>query len=360
MKLFMDIHVIQTVPPSCLNRDDTGSPKTAVYGGVRRARVSSQCWKRAMRLMFNQHLNTDELSYRTLKIFDLVAEEIQKKSPDRSREDAVKLAKDVLKKAKVEPSKKDAEKSEALFFLSHQQVKNLADLALGDLEGKDIEKAVTQTLKSNTGIDLALFGRMVASNPEINCDASSQVAHAISTHRVENEYDYFTAVDDCATEEHAGAGMIGTIEYNSATLYRYATVAVHELYSQLAKDAGALEKALREFVRAFALSMPSGKQNTFAAHTLPYAVMVALRADRPLNLVDAFEKPIKPVNPSDGFAGPSARAFAERTIKAYEDFCTKPVLSFIVGELPPELGLKLNIEDMINQASQEASKKVTV
>jgi len=311
-----------------------------------------------MRLMFNQHLDVSELSYRTLKIFDLIADEIQKKSPNHNREDAIKLAKDVLIKAKVKPSSKNQEKSDALFFMSSKQAKNLADLALGDLEGKDVEKAVIQTLKSNNGIDLALFGRMVASNPEINCDASSQVAHAISTHRVENEYDYFTAVDDCSAEDNAGAGMIGTVEYNSATLYRYATVAVHELLGQLATDATAVEKALREFIRAFVLSMPTGKQNTFAAHSLPHTVMVALRSDRPLNLADAFEKPVKPKNPNDGFAQPSAKAFAERTLKAYEDFCTTPITSYIVGELPPELGQKQNIEAMINQAAKEASEKV--
>jgi CRISPR system Cascade subunit CasC len=356
MKLFMDIHVIQTVPPSCLNRDDTGSPKTAVYGGVRRARVSSQAWKRAIRLMFREYLDMSELSFRTLKIFDLVAEKILEKSSEHTREEAVLLAKEVLKKAKVEQSKKDADKSEALFFLSDQQAVNLANLALGDLNDKEATKMIVQTLKANNGVDLALFGRMVASNPELNCDASAQVAHAISTHRIENEYDYFTAVDDIPSEEHAGAGMIGTIEYNSATLYRYATVAVHELHGQLSMDSLALERALREFIRAFILSMPTGKQNTFAAHTLPYAVMVSLRADRPLNLVDAFEAPIIS---KEGYALPSAEAFANHATNAYEVFCTKPASSYILGALQPNLGKKLNLEDLLNEAAKDAVERVT-
>ena len=357
MKLFLDIHVIQNVPPSCLNRDDTGSPKTAVYGGARRARVSSQCWKRAMRLMFNENLDKDQLSYRTLKVFDLVADEIQKQSPEHTREHAVELAKNILAKVKVTPSKKNAENSDALFFLSTQQAKNLAILALGDVEDKDIAKAVVQALKSNNGIDLALFGRMVASNPDINCDASSQVAHAISTHSVETEYDYFTAVDDFANEDHAGAGMIGTVEFNSATLYRYATVAAHELYLQLSHDTTALEKALNEFVRAFVLSMPTGKQNTFAAHSLPYAVMVNLRTDRPLNLADAFEKPVRSNN---GYATNSAKAFAEHAISVYESFCTKPDTSYIIGDLPIKLGEKLNINDLAALAAKDAVAKVAV
>ena len=357
MRLFMDLHVIQSVPPSCLNRDDTGSPKTSMYGGVRRARVSSQSWKRAMRLMFSQHMDESLLSYRTLKIFDLVTDEIQKISPGCDREDAMKMAKDLLKKAKVKPSKKDAEKTGALFFISNQQVKNLAKLAVGELNGKEVETVVFQTLKTGNGIDLALFGRMVADNPEINCDASSQVAHAISTHRVENEYDYFTAVDDCSKEEHAGAAMIDTVEFNSATLYRYATVAVHEFFEQLSKDEVALENGLREFMRAFVLSLPSGKQNTFAAHTLPHAVMISLRKDRPLNLADAFESPIKS---NDGFTVPSARKFAEHAISSYEDFCTKPERSYVLGNLPDDLGVKFNFEELLSQAPKEAVRIVSL
>jgi len=305
--------------------------------------------------MFNEFLDESELSYRTLKIFDLVADGIQKQSPSHSREEAMALAVKVLDKAKVKPSKKNAEASEALFFMSSQQAKNLAALALGDLEGKDIEKAVIQALKANNGIDLALFGRMVASNPEINCDASAQVAHAISTHRAEMEYDYFTAVDDRPSGEHAGAGMIGTVEYNSATLYRYATVAAHELYLQLSNDKAALEKALCAFIRAFVLSMPTGKQNTFAAHSLPYAVMVSLRTDRPLNLADAFEIPVKS---TDGFTAKSAESFANHAKSVYEDFCTPPASSYIVGNLPPGLGTKVNINDLAIQVSKDAVARV--
>jgi len=351
MKLFMDIHVIQNVPPSCLNRDDTGSPKTAMYGGVRRARVSSQCWKRAMRTMFNETLDKNELSYRTLKIFDLIAEEIQKQAPEKSSEDAIKLAKDILAKVKVTPSKKDASNADALFFMSTQQAKNLATLALGNIDDKDITKTIVQTLKQNNGIDLALFGRMVASNPEINCDASAQVAHAISTHRVESEYDYFTAVDDFANNDHAGAGMIGTVEFNSSTLYRYATVAVHELKTQLANDPNALEKALSEFVRAFVLSLPDGKQNTFAARTIPYAVMVGLRTDRPLNLADAFEKPVKS---NDGYAANSVAAFTDHAEFAYKNFCARPVKSYIVGHFQEQLGTSLNVDGLVTQAASDA------
>ena len=354
MKLFLDMHVIQTVPPSCLNRDDTGSPKTATYGGVRRARISSQCWKKAMRDMFKINFDESELSYRTLKVFDLVAAEIIKISPERSHDEALNLAQEVLGKVGVK-IKKGTDRSEALFFLSNRQAKNLALLALGDIEGKEAVKAIAQALKDGNGVDLALFGRMVASNQELNCDASAQVAHAISTHRIENEYDYFTAVDDCSTEDHAGAGMIGTVEFNSATLYRYATVAAHDLYKNLSKDEKALEKAIKEFTRAFILSLPTGKQNTFAAHTMPYAVMVALRTCRPLNLADAFEKPVAS---NSGYAEQSAKAFVKHAINTYEDFCAKPESCYVIGADFTELGERLNLEDMLMKVASEAVSKV--
>ena len=357
MKLFLDLHVIQTVPPSCLNRDDTGSPKTAMYGGARRARVSSQSWKRAMRMYFNEKFKENQYGYRTLRIFDLVAGEIKELSPERTDEDAMALAQAVFKKVKVEPKK--ADKSEALFFISTQQAKNLAALALGDIEGKDVEKTIISALTSGNSVDLALFGRMVASNPELNCDASAQVAHALSTHRVENEYDYFTAVDDMSKEEHAGAGMIGTVEYNSATLYRFATVACHELYKNLSKDAEVLEKAIGEFAKAFIMSVPSGKQNTFAAHTLPYAVMAAFRACRPLNLADAFEKPITP-KLGEGFTERSAIALVDHANKSYKDFCAEPESCYVIGDALAGLNKAeiLNLEDLVAKVGKEAAEKV--
>lgn len=120
---------------------------------------------------------------------------------------------------------------DALFFLSHFQAKALASLIV---EGSS-DKKRTMTRWKKPSMDMALFGRMVASDPSLNYDASAQVAHSISTHRVQNEYDYFTAVDDCAPEDNAGAGHLGTVEYNSATLYRYATVNLLELAGYLGK-----------------------------------------------------------------------------------------------------------------------------
>lgn len=350
-RVYVDLHVIQSVPPSCLNRDDTGSPKTAIYGGVRRARVSSQAWKRAMRLMFRDYFDQSQLGMRTLMIYKPIVEEIVRLQPDLSSEEALKIVQDILKKVKIEPKKDDKDKVDALFFIGAQQAKNLAALVLGNIEDKDTEKEIIRTLKEDNSVDIALFGRMLAKNPLLNCDASAQVAHAISTHRVENEYDYFTAVDDLGPEDNAGAGMLGTVEYNSATLYRFATVAAHELFEQLAKNDGVFEQAINEFARAFICSMPTGKQNTFAAHTVPDAVLAAIRIDRPLNLAGAFENPVR----GEGLVPKSAQALEQYTKSVYTDFCSAPEKGYVIGNYLNSLGERLSLENLLERLGQDVA-----
>ena len=311
---YIDIHVLQTVPPSCVNRDDTGSPKTAVYGGVTRARVSSQAWKRAVRQDFRERFTPEQLGSRTKKVLDQVTREVLEQEPFLTRENAEKKAEKVLQSAGLSLNNK--KETDALFFMSDAQAKALAS---GDAADKDACKAA---LKNNPSIDQALFGRMVASDPSLNYDAAAQVAHAISTHSVQNEFDYFTAVDDCASEDNAGAGHIGTTEFNSATLYRYATVNVDELASWLGGDT---VEAVKGFVESFCCTMPTGKQNSFANRTLPDAVYVAVRNDQPVNLSGAFEKPVRAG--TEGYLAASERALADYAAKTYETFAPQPLLS---------------------------------
>ncbi|SDH19709.1 type I-E CRISPR-associated protein Cas7/Cse4/CasC [Pseudonocardia oroxyli] len=297
----LDLHVLQTVPPSNLNRDDTGSPKTARFGGVVRARVSSQAWKRATRTAFERLLDASELGVRTKRLAELVGEEITRQDPALV-EQAPVLAKQVLEAVgiKISPpnSKKDApEESGYLVFLSNRQVTGLAELAVEATRAGEKPTRAEAKKRADTehSVDVALFGRMVAEATDLNVDAAAQVAHAISVHGVQNEFDYFTAVDDhknADDEEDAGAGMIGTVEFNSSTLYRYATVDVDRLADNLG-DAKATQRAVEAFVRAFVMSMPTGKQNTFAHGTLPDAVLVMLRDSRAVNLVGAFEETVE-------------------------------------------------------------------
>ena len=355
MRLYVDIHILQTVPPSCVNRDDTGSPKTAVYGGVTRARVSSQSWKRAMRLMFKDLFPAEKLGIRTKKIVGMVADEIRKLGVESEPE---KLAQSILKNAGL--NIKSAEKgTDALFFISVAQAKALAKLAVEDPEttkekpSKATKNKVQDALKQSPGIDVALFGRMVADEPSLNTDACAQVAHCISTHKVSNEFDYFTAVDDLAEEDNSGAGHIGTVEFNSSTLYRYATVAVHELYNHLGVDTVV---AVKQFVRAFVYSMPTGKQNTFANRTLPDAVLVTVRKDQPINLVGAYEKPVRASD--DGYVKASAKRIISHAQNIYKSFAQEPELSLVSGDLLSDLGSNQPLGDLLNTLAEYLQEKI--
>ena len=164
-RLYVDFHILQTVPPSCINRDDTGSPKTAVYGGVTRARVSSQAWKHAMRAAFAENAQLD-VGKRTKKAAELVKAQILALAPEL---DADKLAKKALENAGI---KSDDKGTKALFFMSTAQAKALAELAV---EGSADKKQYRDALKAAPSMDMALFGRMVADDPSLNYDAAAQV-----------------------------------------------------------------------------------------------------------------------------------------------------------------------------------------
>ncbi|MEV0633807.1 type I-E CRISPR-associated protein Cas7/Cse4/CasC [Streptomyces sp. NPDC050619] len=320
-RIFLDVHALQTVPPSNLNRDDTGAPKSAVYGGVPRARVSSQAWKRATRTYFgDEHLlDPSELGVRTKKVAEVLAERIV--SLDSSLEGtALALAAEVIEAAtgsKIEVPKrkagaaKDGEddpapQSKYLMFLSARQLDGLAELAVDGAGGikaylktKDNKARAKAIADTRHSVDIALFGRMVADSADINVDAAVQVAHAISVHRVENESDYYTAVDDQNTDAEPGAGMIGVVDFNSATLYRYAAIAVHQLGENLGQGlrddepiTEPVRRAVEAFLHGFVASLPTGKINTFGHHTLPDAVIVKLRTTRPISFVAAFEEPV--------------------------------------------------------------------
>lgn len=321
-RLYLDIHAIQTLPPSNVNRDDTGSPKTAQYGGVRRARVSSQAWKKSIRQYFYDNGKIMNVGVRTLDIVTYVSDKIMEKDSNIDKELSMDMAEKVINGANI---KTKDQKARALFFLGDTQAEELADAAIAGISDKKILKEI---IRANPAIDIALFGRMVADDPSLNEDASSQVAHSISTHAIENEFDFYTALDDLSPDDNAGAGMLGNIEFNSSTLYRYANVAVHELVEQL-EDKNSTIRSLKLFIEAFANSMPTGKINSFANQTLPQVLIVSLRDDRPINLVSAFEEPVKS---SDGYVRESIEKLGKEYLKA-EKFSNKAIdTRFIVVE----------------------------
>lgn len=385
-RLYVDVHVLQTIPPSNVNRDDTGSPKTALYGGVRRARVSSQAWKRATRTAFAELLDTSQLGTRTQRVVGLVAERIAASEPGRG--DAETLAKGVLEAAgiKIEEAKRRSSKrveqadgapsvegealsapegglSGYLMFLSSRQIQGLADYALSCAR-KGVhpdKKTAKQLVSSKNSVDISLFGRMVADAADLGVDAAAQVAHALSVHAVDNEFDYFTAVDDCKREDESGAAMIGTVEFNSSTLYRYATVNVGALRENLGVgiDSGAdlaTVRAVQAFVRAFVTSMPTGKQNTFANRTLPEAVLVQVRTTQPINLVCAFESAVTGSG-SRGRLEEASRRLVRHARDIEQAYGDPPLASLVVavGEATAaltELGTAGSFEELLQRLGE--------
>lgn len=309
MTRYLDIHVIQTVPPSNLNRDDAGSPKQAMYGGRRRARVSSQSWKRAVRLYLAQNVVEIERATRTQRLQRMLVERIMARTGVDATV-AARISSALRKTLNIKDGKNAGNTGDTayLLFFGRSQLESvvdqvvalmpdiaeLDDAALADALG---DVSLAAALAEGHPADVALFGRMVADLPHLNVDAAVQVAHALSTHGADTEFDFFTAVDDEKSRDDgddAGAGMIGTVEFNSATLYRFATLGIDLLAENLDGDAALAATTARRFVEGFVKSMPTGKQNAFAHRTLPDAVVAAIRDDQPVNLVSAFEDPVRP------------------------------------------------------------------
>jgi CRISPR system Cascade subunit CasC len=317
MKTLVELHVLQNFAPSNLNRDDTGAPKDALFGGTRRARVSSQCWKRAVREYFVSRIaadgmTADDLSVRTKRVHDALVGLLK----DRGRDEATAKEKAKLALAAMELTVKDDGKTQYLLFLGQREVTSLAAIidtyweSIGGETGSppenrkpvkakklaasaanpELRKALDKVFDGGKALDVALFGRMLAENQYAAC----QVAHAISTHAVEREFDFYTAVDDLKPEDTAGADMIGTVEFNSACFYRYAVVDWQKLNENLQNDAELSDKGLRAFLEGFVVAEPTGKQNTFAAHNAPEFVAVTVRRNgAPRSLANAFETAIR-------------------------------------------------------------------
>lgn len=310
MSLFVEFHLIQNFAPSNLNRDDTGAPKDALFGGHRRARVSSQCFKRAIRLNAADAatIPAENQGVRTKKLKQL----LETRLAEIGRPDAGARIEAALAGAGL---KLKDDKTEYLLFLGQGEVEAFAQLIdkhwdeLATAPAPDAKKSKKEAkaslpselvkeakslLNGRKAVDVAMFGRMLADMPEANQDAACQVAHALSTHRVEREFDYFTAVDDKGDVDETGAGMIGHIEFNSATFYRYAVIDAAKLVENLQKDKALALTGIKAFTQAMARAIPTGKQNTFAAHNPPSFVGVVLRHSSPFNLANAFEKPVWP------------------------------------------------------------------
>ncbi|ERS57094.1 MULTISPECIES: type I-E CRISPR-associated protein Cas7/Cse4/CasC [unclassified Corynebacterium] len=350
MTLTIDIHALQTLPPSLINRDDTGAPKSAVYGGVPRQRVSSQAWKRAIRKYFESEIDAESVGDRSKRLPEKIARKVQEHEgwdAERAQKEVAELFKAAGIKTEVDAKRikalKDSEETteeelvaaqypqtKYLLFLSPHQIERAAEAIIAADGEKIKKKDALEILDTQHSVDMALFGRMVADDAAYNVDAAVQVAHALGIHASAPEFDYFTAVDDLAEEgEETGAGMIGTVQMMSSTLYRYATVNLDGLTRNLDSAENAKQAAVN-FVDAFIKSMPTGKINTFANQTMPELIYIAVRDTRPVSLVTAFEEPVEPTT-GQSLRVAGAEALAKEEAEFEENYGLQPKAAFVVG-----------------------------
>ena len=400
-----EVHLIQNFAPSNLNRDDTGQPKSATFGGFRRARISSQCGKRAARDWWRER-GTITIGDRTKKLQQMIDHMLAKDDEftnmfdnEEDRRVGIRVFTDAYYAA---ADKKKPENTSVLIFIgpdevdvcaqaikeiwydkteeitrkgkqSKETVKGIASIVkeVRDFDARNVSKKgtsddsddVVEQLESEqagneesteeagaikrkrpklnplkeiegrisatqVSADIALFGRMLAEQPARNTEAACQVAHPISTHKVDMEMDFYTAVDDLNPAEETGAGMMGVVGFNSACYYRYALVDRDQLARNLArktertngkwtqalggKDYEEAEKVIRAFLEAMVYAIPTGKQNSFAAQNLPtFGMFVRRKGGVSISLANAFSKPVRPTKDDDDLVGLSVAALSK-------------------------------------------------
>ncbi|WP_162458275.1 type I-E CRISPR-associated protein Cas7/Cse4/CasC [Pseudactinotalea terrae] len=347
--LFLDLHLIQTVPPSCVNRDDTGAPKKAVYGGVQRHRVSSQAWKYVARRYLHEVASVD-LATRSRRHPVALVRLAQEADPTVDAAAAAVAAAEVVKSLTSPKSGtlkvKDADLAAALEQVETEEAEDTAAEGAEDEEGreakavvvslsgaerralaavvlevarkitaggkvdraKDINAPATAALVGAAqAADQHLFGRFIAGTPEAKVEAAVHVAHALSTHAAYSEDDAYTAVGDPEPGDNIqrGADFLDVAEFVSSTLYRYVRLDLGDLLEQYGPEEVA--ELTGQVAEAFALSMPGGKGAGFAPDSVPAVVTAVLRSDRPVSAAQAFEAPVRS---AEGYESASVQRLA--------------------------------------------------
>jgi CRISPR system Cascade subunit CasC len=358
--MFVELHILQNFAPSCLNRDDTNAPKDCDFGGYRRARISSQCIKRAVRTsdMFSELVGS-ELGMRTKLIPSQIAKKL--KESGKGEWEAQEVANALSAAIWGELDEKG--KSKVLIFASEAEIGSVVKTTLDHwadlsklLGEQDKEKAKKASKKKDSALnekcaeiakkcklgelspDIALFGRMVAEKTELNVDAACQVAHAISTNVVSMEMDFYTAVDDLQPKEEAGAGMMGTVQFDSACFYRFSVVNMDQLIKNLGGDLELAHRTLDAYIRASVSVIPTGKQNSMAALNPPSLVMTVVRTSgQPMSLANAFVLPVGVEAAGRDLVSESVARlddYAQEVVKMYGKDGVAQIGVSVLGKLP--------------------------
>lgn len=292
MSKFIQLHLLTSYAPSNLNRDDLGRPKTARMGGSDRLRVSSQSLKRNWRCsdLFEQalagHIGTRSKRFGEQLRLQLTAKGVSDKK-------AIEWASAIA--GQFGKLKKDSVEIEQLAHISpteQQAAFALLDTLVAEDRAPSNDELALLT-NTTTAVDIAMFGRMLASSPEFNIEAACQVAHAISVHSVAVEDDYFTAVDDLNDGlEDRGASHIGESGFAAALFYSYICIDKELLVENLAGDLELANKAIAALTEAAVKVSPKGKQNSFASRAYASYVMAEKGNQQPRSLSVAFLKPV--------------------------------------------------------------------
>ncbi|MEW5956218.1 MAG: type I-E CRISPR-associated protein Cas7/Cse4/CasC [Chloroflexota bacterium] len=382
--MFIELHMIQNFAPANLNRDDTNNPKDCEFGGYRRARISSQSLKRAIRYesIFTETTKV-AAGERSKWMSRPIRQKLVKAGKDEEIATAVAVAFVTAYASKMDG--KSPERTSVLIYFSQAEIQTIVDGLLANWDEAvaaaqdgntlpDLVKNLQKETKDRTGApDIALFGRMLAEKPDLNIDAACQVAHAISTHRINMEMDFYTAVDDLLArgeiltaegEEEVGAGMMGFTSFNSACFYRYARIDWRQLVDNLGGDAALAQRTVEGFLRAALDAIPSGKQNSFAAQNPTSLAVAVVRNDgKSWNLANAFEKPVR-AGRETGLIEPSIRAldtFWGNLSRARDDAEFKAVAVYTdqyqstLDQLQPYL--QPNLSGWVNAVNKALSKE---
>lgn len=378
--MYLEAHIIQSVPFSNLNRDGLGSPKTATVGGAARYRVSSQAWKRPVRKAVEQALG--EPTLRTRQIARAVTKRLAE-TDGWDNETARKAGRAVMHAAGIGVDKKTDDSVLAWVPTSvvaelaalcqpHQADIAATELPLLDETGKPVpEKNQPATVKdppeilqaqqvqqllSRRAPTINLLGRFLAELPGATIDGSVTVSHPVTTHKSVPDFDFFTAVDDRVDQStDSGAGHLSTAEFAAGTFYRYTSVNLNDLAQKIGTVDDAAQLA-ETYLQAFVAEMPQGKQRVADAHSLPDLVVITGRDKRPVNLASAFEEPVRPdPQHGGGFRSRSAAALDAHASRVHTVFGAPAFLGH-VHTLPTEpsgLGQDYGTIDALLQAAAD-------
>ena len=324
---FLQIHSLHSYPAALLNRDDSGLAKRLTFGGAVRTRISSQCLKRHWRM------SQDEFSLRNIakataavRSRNVIGRGVMQ--PLRSSESASPAVLDAIEEAfniglygksgtsesgrqplllglpEVEYLRQRAEGICAMYTHDANSAKKEAENFFSKRkgEGSNLEVFRAQT-RLPAGIEGALFGRMVTSDPAANIDAAVHVAHAFTVHGEESESDYFSVVDDLQyKDEDAGAAHIGDMELTAGLFYSYVVVDIPSLVSNLEgcrpeewekADRELSGKVVEHLIHLIATVSPGAKLGSTAPYSYADLMLVEAGIRQPRSLANAFRQPTK-------------------------------------------------------------------